>query len=382
MINPLSKNTSIGGIQSRAITSGQIDAAMYKGMPPKINLGEIIGIDVKSMTCDIKTYSTGIIVSSVSIALASNSFEQSMFSTPVVGQTCVLITTSDLYNIALPVGMMSGQNSLPAYAGENVMKGKLGQLVSQDSAGNQIISNKSSIIDVQGKDGVKTESSFGRHERTTHNELISGIARSEMDPQSDIASGNMVRGTSVEKYYSTVETTVVNPSDRYISSNNGNPYINQEEKLQCIQRASEAMININYIRTSLNELRLRMYNKSMNEADYIAAINDMKSRIKTEFQIKKNLSLVIEKGLALNYNPENVRDIANISANSVAKSKFDKNIVYRVKVVSPTTGLKLGGIYFDEDGNCMIDCTNLVVNAKYDANIISDSDETGEKEIP
>lgn len=382
MINPLSKNTSIGGIQSRAITSGQIDAAMYKGMPPKINLGEIIGIDVKSMTCDIKTYSTGIIVSSVSIALASNSFEQSMFSTPVVGQTCVLITTSDLYNIALPVGMMSGQNSLPAYAGENVMKGKLGQLVSQDSAGNQIISNKSSIIDVQGKDGVKTESSFGRHERTTHNELISGIARSEMDPQSDIASGNMVRGTSVEKYYSTVETTVVNPSDRYISSNNGNPYVNQEEKLQCIQRASEAMININYIRTSLNELRLRMYNKSMNEADYIAAINDMKSRIKTEFQIKKNLSLVIEKGLALNYNPENVRDIANISASSVAKSKFDKNIVYRVKVVSPTTGLKLGGIYFDEDGNCMIDCNNLVVNAKYDANIISDSDETGEKEIP
>ena len=90
----------------------------------------------------------------------------------------------------------------------------------------------------------------------------------------------------------------------------------------------------------------------------------------------------MEKGLALNYNPENVRDITNISTDSVAKSKFDKNIVYRVKVVSPTTGLKLGGIYFDEDGNCMIDCNNLVVNAKYDADIISVSSETGEKQTP
>lgn len=382
MINPLSKNKSLGGIQSRAVTQGQIDAAMFQGMSAKINLGEIIGMDVKSMTCDIKTYSKGIIVSGVSIALASNSFEQAMFSTPVVGQTCILITTSDLYNIALPIGMMSGQNSLPAYAGENVMKGKLGQLVSQDSAGNQIISNKSSVIEIQGKDGVKTESSFGRHERTTHSELISGMARSEADPQSEIPSGNTVRGTSIEKYYSTVETSIVNPSDRYILSNNGNPYINQDEKIQCIQRASQAMININYIRTSLNELRLRMYNKSMNEADYIATVNEMKSRIKTEFQIKKNLSLIVEKGLALNYNPENVRDITNIPTDGVAKSKFDKNIVYRVKVVSPTTGLKLGGIYFDEDGNCMIDCNNLIINAKYDANIVSDSDETGEKDIP
>ena len=382
MIDPLSQNKSLGGMQSRAITQGQIESAMYRGTSPKINLGEIIGMDVKSLTCDIKTYSTGVVVSGVSIALASNSFEQSMFSTPIVGQTCILITTSDLYNIALPIGMMSGKNSLPAYAGENVVKGKSGQLISQDAAGNQIISNKSSVIDVQGKDGVKTESSFGRHERTTHSELISGMARSETDPQSEIPSGSSVRGASIEKYYSTVETTPVNPSDRYILSNNGNPYINQDEKIQCIQRASQAMININYIRISLNEMRLRMYNKSMNEADYIAAVNDLKSRIKTEFQIKKNLSLVVEKGLALNYNPENVRDITNISTDSVAKSKFDKNIVYRVKVVSPTTGLKLGGIYFDEDGNCMIDCNNLVVNAKYDADIISDSSETGEKQTP
>lgn len=382
MINPLDRNMSIGGLQSRAITQGQIDSAMYKGMPPKINLGEIIGMDAKSMTCDIKTYSTGVIVSGVSIALASNSFEQAMFSTPVVGQTCILITTSDLYNIALPVGMMSGKNSLPAYGGENVMKGRVGQLVSQDAAGNQIISNKSSVIEVQGKDGVKTESSFGRHERTTHSELIAGMARSEADPQSEIPSGNAVRGASVEKYYSTIETTAVNPITRYILSNSGNPYINREEKLQCIQRASQAMININYIRTSLNELRVRMYNKSMNEADYIAIVNEMKSKIKTEFQIKKNLSLVVEKGLALNYNPENVQDITNIPTDGVAKSKFDKNIVYRVKVVSPTTGLKLGGIYFDEDGNCMIDCNNFIVNAKYDADIATDSNETGEKDIP
>lgn len=78
--------------------------------------------------------------------------------------------------------------------------------------------------------------------------------------------------------------------------------------------------------------------------------------------------------MALNYNPENAMIITNISTDSV-KSKSDKNIVYRVKAVSPTTGLKLGGIYFDEDGNCMIDCNNLVVNAKYDADIISDSSE-------
>ena len=140
------------------------------------------------------------------------------------------------------------------------------------------------------------------------------------------------------------------------------------------------MVSINYMRTSLNELRLRMYNRSINEADYIAAINQLKSKIKTEFQIKKNLSLVIEKGNVLNQNPENVKDISNMSKDNIAKSKFDKNIVYRVKVVSPTTGLKLGGIYFDEDGNCMIACKNLVINAQLDAEIITDSSETGEKE--
>ena len=380
MINPLTKNTAIGGIQSRAITQGQIGAVLVQETSPKINLGEITGIDVESMTCDVKTYARGIVISNVPIAVTVNNVEQAMLSTPIVGQTCILITTSDLCNIALPIGMMSGRSSLPVYAGESLMKSKGGQLLSQDAAGNQVISSKSAVIEVQGKDGVKTESSFGRHERTTHSESIAGMARSELDPDKDLASGSFILGTSVEKYYSTIETTIVNPSSRYVSSNNGNPYINQEEKLQCIQRASQFMININYIRTSLNEFRLQMYNKSMSEADYIAAVNEIKSRMKTEFQIKKNLSLVIEKGTVLNYNPENVRDISNISKESVAKSMFDKNIVYRVKVVNPVTGSKLGGIYFDEEGNCMIDCKNLIVNAKYDADINSDSDETGEKE--
>lgn len=380
MIDPLKNNMAPGGRQSRVITQGQIKAAMHQELPPKINLGEIIGIDIASMTCDIRVYTKGTIISSVVIALPANSPEQTMFSTPVVGQTCVLITTSDLYNIALPIGMASGRDSLPIYQGENIMKSRGGQLVSQDSSGNQVISSKSSVIEVQGKDGVKTESSFGRHEKTTHSESISGMSRSEYDPSSDISSGNLIRGATVEKYFSTVETSIVNPSDQYVSRHNGNPYINQDEKLKCLKRASESMVSINYMRTSLNELRLRMYNRSINEADYIAAINQLKSKIKTEFQIKKNLSLVIEKGNVLNYNPENVKDITNISKDSIAKSKFDKNIVYRVKVVSPTTGLKLGGIYFDEDGNCMIDCKNLVINAQLDAEIITDSSETGEKE--
>lgn len=52
------------------------------------------------------------------------------------------------------------------------------------------------------------------------------------------------------------------------------------------------MIMVNYIRISLNEMRLRMYNKSMNEADYIAAVNDLKSRIKLNFKLKRiSLSL-------------------------------------------------------------------------------------------
>lgn len=380
MIDPLKNNMAPGGRQSRAVTQGQIQAAMHQELPPKINLGEIIGIDITSMTCDIRVYTKGTIVSNVVIALPSNSPEQTMFSTPIVGQTCVLITTSDLYNIALPIGMASGRDSLPIYQGENIMKSRGGQLVSQDSSGNQVISSKSSVIEVQGKDGVKTESSFGRHERTTHSESISGMSRSESDPSSDIPSGSLVRGATVEKYFSTVETSIVNPSEKYVSKRNGNPYINQDEKLKCLKRASESMVSINYMRTSLNELRLRMYNRSINEADYIAAINQLKSKIKTEFQIKKNLSLVIEKGNVLNQNPENVKDISNMSKDNIAKSKFDKNIVYRVKVVSPTTGLKLGGIYFDEDGNCMIDCKNLVINAQLDAEIITDSSETGEKE--
>lgn len=380
MIDPLKDNMGTGGKQSRAITHGQINAVMHKELPPKINLGEIIGIDIASMTCDIRIYTKGTIISRVVIALPANSPEQTMFSTPVVGQTCVLITTSELYNIALPIGMASSQGSLPIYQGENVMKSKGGQLVSQDSAGNQVISNKSSVIDVQGRGGVKTESSFGRHERTTHSESISGISRHESDHSSDIPSGGAILGTTVEKYFSTVETSVVNPAEKYVLSRNGNPYIDQNEKIKCINRASESMISINYIRTSLNELRLRMYNRSMNEADYISAVNQLKAKIKTDFQIKKNLSLVIEKGNALNYNPENVSDITNITKDSVAKSKFDKDIVYRVKVVSPTTGMKLGGIYFDEAGNCMIDCENLVINARRDADIITDSGDTGEKE--
>lgn len=379
MISPLKKNMSIGGIESRSITQGQIGAAMFQEVSPKINLGEITGVDVKSMTCSVRAQSTGIVLSNVIIALAANSPDQAMFSTPTIGQSCLIITTSDLFNMALPIGMNSGENAIPVYSGESVMKGMKGQVVSQDVAGNHVFGNSSIAIDVQGKTGVKTESSFGKHERTTHSELISGMARSETDPDTEISSGSAVLGTSVEKHYSTIETLPVNPSERYILSSNGNPYINEEEKLQCLQRASQAMVSINYMRTSLNEFRLQMYNKNMSESDYISVVNEIKARMKTEFQIKKNLSLVIEKGVALNYNPENVRDIANIPKDGVAKSKFDKNIVYRVKVVSPTTGLKLGGIYFDEDGNCMIDCKNFVVNANQDADIVTDSDETGEK---
>ena len=382
MINPLSKNLSLGGVDSRVVTQTQISGASFQGGSPQINIGQIVGIDVKKMTCDVRTVARGVVIADAMIASSSNSLDHTMFSTPIVGQSCILITSSDLYNIVIPIGLANSGNSLPTYSGENIVKGKGGQLHSQDASGNQVFSANASVIDVQGRDGVKTEVSIGRHEKTSHSETLSGMARTGFDHSSDISSGSIVKGTNIERYYSSIETGMVNSPEFYITSQDGNPYIKIEEKMACLTRASESMVNINYLRTSLNELRVQMYSKSMTENEYLSVVASIKAKIKTDFRIKKNLSLVVEKGTVLNSNPETVREISNIDNSSVAKSCFGKDIVYRVKVVSPVTGLKLGGIYFDEEGNCMIDCNNFLVNAKYNSNIYSDSNDTGEYIAP
>ena len=378
MISPLDRNLSPGGFESRNVTQSMIKGASFLGAPPQAHLGGIVGIDIKKMTCDVKIYSSGVVISNVIVSSSSNSADQTMFSTPAIGQSCILITTSDLHNVAIPIGILNVDNSLPIYSGENIMKAKAGQLHSQDALGNQVLSVKSSVIEVQGADGVKTQISLGKHEKTTHSESISGIARTGNEHSSDIGSSPVIKGATIEKYYSSVETVSVNTPEYYLTSENNNSYIKHEEKIQCLLRATESMRNLNYMRTSLNELRLQMYNKSMSEGEYINAISSIKARIKTDFQIKKNLALTIEKGTVLNSNPETVRDISNISEEDIAKSIYGRDIVYRVKVVSPATGLKLGGIYFDDLGNCMIDCNNFLVNAKYDAGVYSDSDETGD----
>lgn len=322
-------------------------------LPTTVHICKIQKVYEENLTADIFIPKTATTLLQVPLCFNFKDAHSGGIFMPSEGSTALVLRSTEgkFFIICSATFSKDNKSAMNILKNENVIFTP-NTFFKQDNTGNQIFSSSFSSTSIIGSDG--------RMSNYHSNEILSNVSMKKISGVTKVPSDNGVKVMSYEKHYTDAvySSNVYNKSDIVSVTNTTltvNNTIREEILSSCSQMLDKVKNFFKDMRSFRDTLSLRS-NLSPQEASDIVSQTSIK--LYNDYSIKKTASLIIEKGCAINKDINSAADLENIKIEDIDVSQSGKNIVFRLTVKSPTTGLPVARISIDEEGLLKIQSKN------------------------